>query len=342
MGRPNRHLVRLAARDVFAADGRVFTWTDVVLAEVARGAWRELEARTRHGLAAQRLLSASGGELRADATTEAAHRFRYERELLAAEDLDAWLERWSVSLAEWSDYLRRDVLRGSSTGESGEDVPPDEIAVAIGVEAICSAALERGARRLASEAALAGRHLPEATAAGDPAAAAELLGVPVERCAERLELVARLAAATAARAAEIASESAVERELAMHRLDWLVVDAEVLEVGDEDAAREALLCVAADGLELADVAAQAGSALRRLSVTLTDAPDWLAPHLLGVEEGSLLGPLRQADGFAVVSVLSRKLPDAADRDARRRAETALLERAARNEVAARVEWRERL
>jgi hypothetical protein len=342
MGTPNRHLALLAARELFAVDGRGFTWADVVLAELARSSWPELETRARSGLAAQQRLSATGGELQAGETTEAARRFRYERDLLAAEDLEAWLERWSISLAEWSDYLRRDVLRGRSTGVSGADVPPEEVAAAIGVEAICSGSLESGARRLATEAALAGPDPAEATADVDPAAAAELLGLAVELCAERLEVVAGVAAAAEAAASEIASESAVERELAMHRLDWLLVDIEVLEVENEDAAREALLCVASDGLELADVAAQAGSQLRRRSVTLTDAPDWLAPHLLGVEEGSVLGPLRHEDGFAVVSVVSRKVPSADDPDARRRAETALLERASQNLVAAKVEWRERL
>jgi len=74
-------LARLAEVGVFTVDGELFTWSDAVLAAHVAGEWEPLRARTRAGLAAQRRLTAGGGELSHDETTAAAKRFRYEREL---------------------------------------------------------------------------------------------------------------------------------------------------------------------------------------------------------------------------------------------------------------------
>jgi hypothetical protein len=342
MGAPNDQLARLARSEVFAVGGETFTWGDVVLASLVDGGWPLLEARTWHGLVAVRTFSASGEELSSDEMSAAAKSFRYERDLLAAEELHRWLERWAISPVEWRDFLERELLRRRSTGEPAGHPPHAEVAAVIGVEAICSGSLEQAARRLASEAALARQNWVGEGIGCDAYAevAAELLGVSVSHCAERLELIGRVGVAAVRARAAITSERAIERELAAHRLDWLRVELDVVEFADEDAAREALLCVRSDGLALATVAEQAGRALRRLAGAVADAPEWLAPHLLGVKQGSLLGPLRNEGGVAVVSVVSTREPSEHDPEMRRRAEALLVERAARRAVAASVEWRE--
>ena len=195
----------MAEREVFILEGRPFAWADVVLAELHRGAWAALEQQTRAGLVARRAAVAGGRELSATETTAAARRFRFERGLLAGEQLDEWLEGWGISLAEWREYLRRDLLRGRSSraGNADDEVGDDEVSAAIGVEAICSGVLEPAAGRLAAQAALAPPGERHAARAGrvDVLAAAELLGISPEQCAERLERVERLeAAATLARA----------------------------------------------------------------------------------------------------------------------------------------------
>ncbi len=323
-------------------EGRPFAWADVVLAELHRGAWAELEQRTRAGVAARRAAVASGRELSAAETTAAARAFRFDRGLLAGEQLDEWLEGWAIGLAEWREYLRRELLRGRSTGAGEAD--DDEVSAAIGVEAICSGVLEAAAGRLAGQAALAPAGAgPEAGAAGrvDVAAAAELLGIPPDRCAERLERVERLEAAATLARAGLVDGDAVAEELARHRQEWLRLELGVLALDDEDAAREALLCVRVDGLEPAAVARRARRGVRHLSTTLADAPEWLAPHVVGVGEGAVIGPVRHDPGFAVVVVESKREPSVEDPALRELAEASIVARAARRQVAARIEWRER-
>ncbi len=322
-------------------EGLPFAWADVVLAELHRGAWAELEQRTRAGLAAQRAAVASGRELSAAETTSAARAFRFHRGLLAGEQLDEWLDGWAIGLAEWREYLRRDLLRGRST--SAGEVGDDEVSATIGVEAICSGALEAAAGRLAGQAALAPPGAEPARRAGevDVAAAAELLGIPPEQCAERLERVERLEAAAALACAELVRGDAVADELAKRRQEWLRLELGVLALDDVDAAREALLCLRIDRLEPTEVAGRARRNLRRLSTTLADAPEWLAPYVVGVDEGSVIGPVRHDPGFAVVVVEAKREPRLADPGVRERAEASIVERAARRQVAARIEWRER-
>jgi hypothetical protein len=80
-----------------------------------------------------------------------------------------------IGLAEWREYLRRDLLRGRPTGAS--DVRDDDVSAAIGVEAICSGLLE---------AAAAGSPRRRARAPGNGAAGAPAGGGGRGRGAARI------------------------------------------------------------------------------------------------------------------------------------------------------------
>src|SRR5262249_34957335 len=127
-----------------------------------------------------------------------------------------------------------------------------------------------------------------------------------------------------------------------HRQEWLLLGLGVLALDDADAAREALLCMRLDGLEPTAVASRARRDLRRLSTTLADAPEWLAPHVVRLDEGSVIGPVRHDPGFAVVVVESKREPTLDDPAVRERAEASVVARAARRQAAARIAWRERV
>jgi hypothetical protein len=71
---------------------------------------------------------------------DAEARFRYDRNLVAAEEMEAWLEGWELTVGEWRQYLR-------GTLGDGER--------AAWVAAVCGGALERAARDLAARAAAA-------------------------------------------------------------------------------------------------------------------------------------------------------------------------------------------
>ena len=172
--------------------------------------------------------------------------FRYEHNLLAAEELEAWLDARGLSTADWNGYLRRSLLR-ERWAEDLEQVAAefpvgeDEVEASLQAEAVCSGFLRRAAERLAEDAALA---------ATDDA----------EDSGDRAALIAALIREADAARGRAPSLPEVEREIAAHGLEWIRIEAETLELADAEAAREAALCVRVDGRTLADVADECGAA----------------------------------------------------------------------------------
>lgn len=110
-------------RPVFSVGRRQFRWADVV----ERLDWESMKGPASAPTAEAELEDAEA-------------RFRYERSLVAAEEMEGWLERWELTVGEWRDYLRG-------------RLPGDERAA--WVTAVCSGALERAAHELAARAAAA-------------------------------------------------------------------------------------------------------------------------------------------------------------------------------------------
>lgn len=95
----------------FRVDGDEYTWRDVVAAAQARGDWQGVEQEVREGLAAARLAEAAGTATIRDEEHDAAAAFRYARRLLAAEDMDAWLRQWDITVGDWMAWIRRSLMR---------------------------------------------------------------------------------------------------------------------------------------------------------------------------------------------------------------------------------------
>jgi hypothetical protein len=297
----------IARRPVFSVEGRTLGWADIIAAARHDGSWDELEATTRHGLACQKRLAAAGEKLGADVVAEAARRFRHARNLLAGDELTGWLAHWKLRPEDWHGYLVRMVLRERWMGElvdtgSRFSVGADELARAMWVEAVCSGFLARAADRVAGKTALA-------VAVGDA------IG-------------------------EVASEAAIAREVALHRLEWLRIDGEMLTVEVEDAAREAALCIRGDGRSLADVAMACNVEPIGLSLYVADADNDLSPALLVGQEGELIGPIRRDGAFALLLIETKTPPSTADANVRQRAVERIMERAVRRAIDEHVQWHE--
>jgi hypothetical protein len=337
-------LAALAGRPLFDAGGETFTWGDAVLAAAARGDWAALEAGTRDGLACVRALTATGEELDPETVRAEARLFRYERDLLAAEELRAWRDRWGLTGAAWREHLVRRVARARFAHEldsvrAQHRVPDADVVEAVGPDAICSGGLAAAAEALAREAALAPGKDGSA-GEQDATHVAALLGLDPARAAARMRELARLAEAARAAAAETATLDAVEREVASHALDWTAVEGDLLAVEDEDVAREAALCVRADGRDLADVAALCGVAVEPLRVRLGEADSRAAAAFASAREGELLGPVPWGDGYGLVLVRAKRRPHASDDETRARAEAAIADRTAARAVRERLRWHE--
>lgn len=323
MDRTSKRLRALGRRPLFSVEGMNYTWDDVLAWAEARGTLGSLRDRSRRGSDALRRAHELGIRPSSEAVSAAAASFRYGRGLLSAEQLAAWLSRWELSVAEWGEYLERTLLLDDGDQGGVEPDAAEPASEAEYVDAICSGFLEREALAFASDMALA--DLTPIEAAGDQR-------VMVERTL--------LAAATARR--DAASEPGVEREIARHGLDWTRLELAVLELEDPGAAREAAMCIRVDGSDMEEVAAAARASVSRMSVYLGDLEPWLQPSLLAAQPGELVGPVEEDDQFMLLAVHDRRPASPSDPELRRRAETALVERAVRQATEGRVRWHEHL
>jgi hypothetical protein len=312
----------LAGRPVLTVAGRTYGWEDVLAAAELRGELGELERRTREGLACVRRAEAETSTPSAEEVRAAATVFRYDRNLLAAEELEAWLEAQGLTIGDWNRHLRRALLRERWADELGQvaggfAVGDDEVQAVLLTEAVCTGFLRSAAERLAEDAALA--------AAGGAAP-------------DGLAALTRAADAARARAP---APTEVEREIAAHALDWTRVEADALELDDAEAAREAALCVRVDGRSLAEVADDCGVPATMLALYLDDADPELRLALVSASPGELIGPLERDAGLTLLQVRGKAEPRADDPELGLKAAAALFARAVEREVRDRVVWHER-
>jgi len=300
-------------RPVFAVGDQDYRWADVVAAARYWSRWTELERRTAEGLAALAGLPEKIGRAELD---EAKQAFRYARKLIAAEEMDAWLERWGLEARDWSGYLRRQIAREQATGEPGR--PVDEIDV--WAEAVCSGALAELARDLAGRVA-----------------AAEAGGIepgPVEPGLARME------AEHVAFMTDALTPEAAAKALELRNADWVRVSYTALGFPEASMASEAALLVRKDGLSPAEVAARAGVPLEERDAFLEDVEPGLSESLLSSPIGEVVGPLPVANGFALLRVNGKVAPTLADPVIQERLREEVPRRALEREVRNRVQWHE--
>jgi hypothetical protein len=324
----NPQLGVLAHRSLFTVSGRTYAWEDVLLAAELRGELSAVERQTRQGLACLRRLAAEAGTVPAEAVRAAATVFRYDRNLLAAEELEAWLDAHGLTVSDWNGYLRRLVLRERWLDELERieiqfAVGDEEVEAALPPEALCTGFLRRAAERLAEDAALA-----EANDA-------------VEDSPDRRALLAALARRAAAVRARVPTPPEVEREIAAHALDWIRIEAETLELDDAEAAREAALCVRVDGRPLAEVADECGVPANALVLYLGDADPQLQTALVSAIPGELIGPVAHGAVHLLLQLRAKSEPSADDPELGRRAAAVLAARTVDRELRDRVVWHER-
>jgi hypothetical protein len=121
--------------------------------------------------------------------------------------------------------------------------------------------------------------------------------------------------------------------MALTRLELEVVDFE-----SRDAAREAALCVRADGNSMAGVASDGRYPHYQLETLVEDLPAGLQQTFLCAATGELLGPFERGDGFQLSQLVRKIEPDLRDGEVRRRVERQILERHFSELVGKHVRW----
>ena len=329
-------MATLAGARIFTVGQTIYVWEDVVLAGQLSGEWGALQQRVRDGLACLARLDDSDeddeDDLDEDDVDTAASEFRYERDLIAAADLESWLDDRGLTVDAWLDFIRRTLLLERWAEDLDEiresyEIDDDELADGIVCEAVCSGLAQRLAERLAARAAIHAR-LQEESGAPDVDGAA----------GNRSEHLRRLEETWNRFTARLAPPEALKKVIATHALDWIRFTVVAVVAPADELAREIALCVREDGRAIADVAAEADLRYETADWWLEDLEPSLRDALVVAQPGDLVGPLAVKAGQLVLTVAHKHLPSDDNAEVRARAEAALLARTVEHETAGRVVW----
>lgn len=344
------------SRSVFEVRGRTYTLGHVLSAAAFGGwlgsFWNDL----RDELACAAYAEDEGYEIDTAALQSAADQFRYDRNLVTAEETERWLSDRDVDEDDLVAFLERRYwfarFRPSAFAMPVDYAPPPALAsdvlwpevvfggrlapLAIPLARRVAAAAEDGSPASPEEEAAARAAFVERTGCAPEGEAAWL---ERNRCApdwfrellalEGLYLRCRREALSPARCAAA---------LEPRRLELTRIGFRSARFPSERHAREAYLCISDDGEEFADAARRAGAATEERTLLLADAPDPLRGLLLSAAVGEVVRGAGPQGEPLLIQVAAKTPPSIEDPEVRSRLEPALLARRFDPLVEAEVRW----
>lgn len=320
-----------------------FTARDAIDMALFRGELEEPWKAFLFRVAAAERASELDLDLDDDAFDTAAEQFRYQYDLITAEETEQWLAVRGLDVEAFSDYFARQQW-GSGRVENVEPQQIDyvsadsELRELFTVDLILSGTLEGMTtalgRRLAAMAAE--KQLSEELVAAEQqrfhqrtAVSENELGAWLERLGRDpawFDRACTIEAAFQKRRQTLLVPNAIRREVATLRLPLMRFEAEVLQVESRDAAQEALFCVREDGMAMEEVAKEGRYPFHRTDFILEDlAPD-VQQRFLGVVDGQVLEPFDRGDGYELCRVIRKIEPDINDPAIQTRIEQRILDR----------------
>ena len=349
----------LFARTAFSVGADAYQWRDIVLASMASGEWQMAKVATRRGLVAAAHARAAGVTLPDAALDDASRAFRYERNLASASATEAWLARWQLGVSDWRESLRRalllerfrDVLRGLTLTAGGFD--PEAVGAALHADAVCASLYDRLARSLAARAAAHARVRADDASRDDDCTAAmhvgdfekamsridvEFLGLSTNEARDRLTTFRTWQASLPRFHRLVLTDGRLRQRVETRTVEWTRFACRLALFPDRDMASEAVLCVRADALDLADIAVAAHVSLVERRFFLDEADASARVPLLAARPGDVVGPIAIGAEWVVFEVREKRAPNAADPAVRRRAESELLAEGFDREMERSVRW----
>lgn len=315
---------------MFVIENKEFGWGEIVLAAETWGEWRPFFEATRQSLSCLRHAAKTGHMPDTFETREIANAFRYARNLISADEARNWLSRRGLTVEEWMDYLRGQMLRERWSNKleailAGNLVSDAEVVRVIHCHAVCADKLNEWSLKLAGRAAIA-------------ASSGLFETAPVPSIRSSKELVRRIEAEFQLQRQRSVTLKLIESKIADHRLDWIRVDSRYIWFGEERIAREAALCVTDDGLTLEEVAHDAHAIVQQWSFFLDEIEPGTRPRFLAARKGDWLGPIKMIEGFPLFSIVGKRMPAADDVEIRNRAEEAIIAGMMEQAIDERVTW----
>jgi hypothetical protein len=314
---------RLSGKVIFSVGKFDYRWEDVLLAARQSREWVTLQENIRKELACLRKVEDNDG-LDPIEVDQASADFRYSRDLISAEDMEAWLEQRHITTEEWIEYIERQLLLKKYLDQINEiliefPVNDDDVQDAIFVEGLCLGFFGKIAKRLAGRAAVADALQPEEEKS-DP--------VDFEKMETFFESFR----------SQVITPEAVEQEIQSHILDWTKFELQCINFPDEQMIREAIFCVKEDGSSLPEIAAQTKARYWMNTLYLEDLEPDLRDSFAGSQVGELLGPYPFDEGFVLYCVSEKIIPSVDTESIRTRAGNNVLQKSLAHEINNRVKW----
>ena len=342
---------------IFVCADRSFTMRDVIDAALFRGELEPEWKKLLRLLAAETKANEQDLEFDDDAIDAAAERFRYDHDLITAEETEQWLAERGLNLGDFSGFFVRHYW-----GEQWDDVEPEtsdylsaptEMHELLTNELILSGELNRMAQglswRVAARCERTEGKVDPQLIAEEETRFFERSGLDGDRLAGWLQLLGRdpdwfrdalaMEASHRRDCAALLSREARAREIAALRLPLTRFEVEMIELDSLDAAREALLCAREDGMSMEEVAAEGRYPYRHPEVLLEEIPEDLQQKFLSVHPGEILNPIAHGDGFHVCRVVGKAEPDLEDPLVIKRAEGRILDRHFSDLTTRHIQWR---
>jgi hypothetical protein len=278
-----------------------------------------------------------------DAIATAAEDFRYDHDLITAEETEAWLANRGLTLDDFTDYFTRQYC-ASAINENvlPENIDcvsaPSDLRQSFTTELILSDELDRMTTDLMWR--LAARCAENETDAEALAAEErnffdrnklEPAQLPnwLERLGRNLEWFNEMVAMEAAyrqRCGSLLVPQARQREFVALRLPLTRFETELIELESRDAAQEALFCVREDGMSMEEVAIEGRYPYQHLDLLFEDIPADLQQRFLSVSVGDVLEPIARGDGFELYRIIQKIEPQPDDPTVKLRIEQRLFDR----------------
>jgi hypothetical protein len=344
---------------VCACRGREYNARDAIDAAFFRG---ELESIWKDFLCkinAEERAKELDLELDGNAIEEMAELFRYEHDLITAEETERWLEQRGLTLENFSDYLASQYWLSAVENVSPEDVDfvlaSAEMRELFTVDSIFAGELDLFTKqlmwRLAAFAAKEGCEVDANEIATERQRFMDRLKIKRSKLKRWLDQINRdegwleemlaMEAAYRRMSESVLSLEARTKQLAMLRMPLTRFEAEVIEVESVDAAREALLCIREDGMSMEEFATEARYPYRRISFRHEEIPAHFQQTFWSINAGELLEPVHRGEGFELYRVTQKTEPDLTDPVVQERVDERLLEQhfshLARDHVKARLQ-----
>ncbi len=335
---------------VFTCGDDFYTDKDIIEAAFFRGEvseiWKDL-------LRCVECENQSGDAEMDDAAIDSAvETFRYNHDLITAEETEQWLEARGLTMDDFGEYFARHYW-GKALPEV---VPPamdyisapDDMRKLLRAEIILSGEFDRMAMRMAWRAAAKKENKEDVDPAEEKAAFFNRAGTNDQALPNWLSGLGRddswfndmlrMEAIHRRIRGEILTLPARQREMSSMRLPLTRLEVEVIELESKDAASEASLCVTADGLSMEEVAKEGRYPYRRTHLLVEDIDPDLQQKFLSVTTGSVLDPIARGDGFQLWRIVEKVEPNAEDPVVQERIDKRLLDLHFSKLVANNIHW----